>query len=79
MENEKLFELLIEEVRTLRQESRDTHNRLFDEMKSMRNDFDTKMDGTSKDINSLKTRFMIVAISMGMAGGKVSAMLPFLK
>lgn len=32
-----------------------------------------------KEVWSLKSRFAIIAITMGLAGGKISAFLPFLK
>lgn len=68
MNNDKMFELLLEELRLLRTE-----------LKDMRQEFHGELDAAKKDINALKTRFMLVAISMGLAGGKLSALLPFLK
>jgi len=57
-------ELLLEELRDLKQDIRE----LRAEIKDQR-----------KDIWTLKSRFMIIAISMGLAGGKISTILPFLK
>lgn len=55
--NEKLLEVLIDEIRELRKEVGVIHKGLF----------------------TLKTRFMMVAVTMGLAGGKLSAIFPFLK
>ena len=66
--DDKVAEILIEEFRLLRQE-----------MREMRNDFHTELKAVNKDVNTLKTRFMLVAITMGVAGGKLSAIFPFLK
>lgn len=32
-----------------------------------------------KEIWTLKTRFAVIAMTMGLAGGKISSFLPFLK
>ena len=66
--DDKVAEILIEEFRLLRQE-----------MREMRNDFHIELRAVNKDVNTLKTRFMLVAITMGVAGGKLSAIFPFLK
>jgi len=66
--DEKLFEVLMEELRLLRSDVKELRGDLYGEIKD-----------TKKDIGSLKTRFMLVAITMGLAGGKASAILPFLK
>ena len=68
MENDKLVEVLLEEFRLLRQEIKEDGLRR-----------DKNMDDIKKDVNALKTKFMLVAISMGLAGGKISSFLPFLK
>lgn len=68
MTNDKMFELLLEELRLLRVEIKDLRSDLYGELEK-----------SNKDISALKTRFMIVAISMGLAGGKLSSLLPFLK
>ena len=66
--DDKMAELLIEEIRLLRQE-----------IKEMRQEFYKELGGAKKDITTLKTRFMIVAVTMGLAGGKISSVIPFLK
>jgi hypothetical protein len=66
--NDKLLEVLLEEVRELRSDIKDMRHEVFLEIHK-----------TSKDISTLKFRFMAVAITMGLAGGKVSALIPFLK
>ena len=66
--DDKVAEILIEEFRLLRQE-----------MREMRNDFHIELRAVNRDVNTLKTRFMLVAITMGVAGGKLSAIFPFLK
>lgn len=79
MNSEKMFEVLLEELRTHRTESREDINRLYEEIKALREGTHKEIESVKKDINTLKTRFMIVAVSMGLAGGKISSMLPFLK
>ena len=37
------------------------------------------MNKVKRDINALKTKFAIIALSLGMAGGKLAEFLPFLK
>ena len=66
--DEKLFEVLMEELRLLRSDVKELRGDLYGELKD-----------TKKDISSLKTRFMLVAVTMGLAGGKVSAIIPFFK
>lgn len=68
MDNKEINQLLIQELRLLRQD-----------IKELRKDLYTEIESTKKDVNALKTRFMIVAITMGIAGGKASAVIPFLK
>ena len=40
---------------------------------------DETISGVKEDVNKLKTRFAMIAISFGLAGGKISSLLPFLK
>ena len=61
-------ELLLQELQNIRNELRD-----------MRKEHGQEMASVKKDVNSLKTKFMFVAVTMGLAGGKISAYLPFLK
>ena len=68
METDKLLEVLLEELRQIR-----------NDIKEMRKDLYVEIEATKKDVATLKTRFMFVAITMGLAGGKISAVLPFLK
>jgi hypothetical protein len=55
--NEKLVELLLDEVRLNRKE-----------IKELR-----------AEIWALKTRFALIAMTLGVAGGKVAQFIPFLK
>ena len=66
--NDKLVEVLIEELRLLRSD-----------IKAMDEKFDQKLESANKDISALKTKFMIVAITMGLAGGKIGTYFPFFK
>lgn len=66
--DDKFSELLLQELQNIR-------NELVD----MRKDHGKEMASVKKDVNSLKTKFMIVAVTMGLAGGKISSYLPFLK
>jgi hypothetical protein len=75
MENDKLLEVLLEELR----EIRTSISKVDDKMDDMRKEFYAELEKTNKDVSTLKTRFMFVAITMGLAGGKISAVLPFLK
>ena len=38
-----------------------------------------EIQSLKKDIWILKSRFMMIAVTMGLAGGKLSTILPFLK
>ena len=67
-ENDKVIEILLEEFRLLRQDIKDDRMLIYTELESVK-----------KDINTLKTRFMIIAMTMGVAGSKLSSFLPFLK
>jgi len=68
METDKLLEVLLTELRGLRAE-----------LHEMKKDLYSEINDTKKDISTLKTRFMLVAVTMGVAGSKISAILPFLK
>ena len=57
MDNDKMAELLIEEVRLNRKE----------------------IAALRQEVWTLKTRFMLIAVTMGIAGGKLSSILPFLR
>jgi hypothetical protein len=67
-QNDKLVEVLLEELRLLRRDIKEDRIKIYRDMEELK-----------KDIGTLKTRFMMVAITMGLAGGKLSAFLPFLK
>lgn len=66
--NDKLLEVLIEEIREIRNDIKDMRREIYEEIHK-----------TSKDVSTLKLRFMAVAVTMGVAGGKLSALFPFLK
>lgn len=74
-ENDKLIELLLGEVRSLRSDIKDLHHKIEKVEDSLRLD----IGKSNKDISTLKTKFMLVAMTMGLAGGKVSTIIPFLK
>lgn len=67
-QNDKLVEVLLDELRLLRQDIKEDRIKIYEDIEDLK-----------KDIGTLKTRFMMVAITMGLAGGKLSALLPFLK
>ena len=67
-ENSKLIELLVGEVHSLRGELREMRKEIHDEIVKSNN-----------SMNRLNTKFMVIALTMGVAGGKISAILPFLK
>ena len=48
---------------------------ILEELREVRTD----IKELRKEQSTLKTRFMMVAITMGVAGGKLSAIFPFLK
>ena len=66
--NNRVTEILLEEFRLLRQDIKEDGLRR-DEAEAL----------LRKDVSTLKNRFMLVAVTMGLAGGKLSALLPFLK
>lgn len=66
--DDKLVEVLIEELRLVRAD-----------IKNLEDRFGDKLERQNRDINALKTKFMIVAITMGLAGGKIGTYFPFLK
>ncbi len=68
MENDKLLEVLLEELRAMRSD-----------IKALDEKFDNKLNAVERDVSTLKTRFMFVAITMGLAGGKIGTFFPFLK
>lgn len=68
MKDDKLAEMVLQELRLMREEHREFRKHVYDEMSVMK-----------KDVNSLKTKFMLVAVTMGVAGSKISDFLPFLK
>ena len=68
MRDDKFAELVLQELRLIREEFRELRKEHGEEMSSVK-----------KDVNSLKTKFMMVAITMGLAGGKLSAFIPFFK
>jgi len=63
-DNKQVIDLLISEVRLLRADIKELYG---------------KVETSNKSVDTLKTRFMLVAVTMGLAGGKLSAVLPFLK
>ena len=67
-QNDKLLELLISEVRGVRKDMTAMEIRLQDRIAS-----------NNDAISSLKTKFMMVAVTMGVAGGKLSSIIPFLQ
>jgi len=75
MREDKLIELLIDEVRSVRNLIEDDRKERREEIKNIYE----KINESNRDLNSLKTRFMIVAVTMGTAGGKLSSLIPFLR
>jgi hypothetical protein len=68
MQDDKFAELVLQELRMMRHE-----------IGEMRKEHGAEIDSMKKDVNSLKTKFMLVAVTMGVAGSKLSDFLPFLK
>ena len=68
MQDDKFAQLVLQELRLMREE-----------MSGMRRDLYGEIDSMKKDVGSLKTKFMLVAVTMGVAGSKISDFLPFLK
>lgn len=67
-EKDVVSELLLQELRMLRTDINEMRKELYGEI-----------DSVKKDVNTLKTRFMIIAVTMGLAGGKISSFLPFFR
>lgn len=68
MKDDKFAELVLQELRLMRQE-----------LTTIRTEHGKEMAAVKKDVNSLKTKFMLVAVTMGVAGSKISDFLPFIK
>jgi len=66
--NNSTAQLLIEELRLVRQDIRELRSEVNEDLKEVK-----------KDVTSLKTKFMLVAVTMGLAGGKFGSLLPFFK
>lgn len=75
MQDNELAKLLLEEFRSLRSLYEDDRKERREEVIRIYE----KIEESNKDITTLKTRFMMVALTMGLAGGKIGAILPFLK
>lgn len=78
--------LLLEELKETRQDIRDIHAKIDasnvatkESIEKLEAKFTSGLIDVDKAVTTLKTRFMMVAVTMGLAGGKASTFLPFLK
>jgi tetrahydromethanopterin S-methyltransferase subunit G len=68
MMDEKLFDVLMQRL-----------DRIEDKIDNNFKETEESIDEIKEDVRKLKTKFAIIAITFGLAGGKISSLLPFLK
>lgn len=66
--DKELFDILISRL-----------DRLEDKLEGQFEKTDESIEEIKEDVRKLKTKFAVIAITFGLAGGKISSFLPFLK